>query len=273
MPTLTTLERLKAIQRRLGLDDDGILGPDTLTRIEALLDRVAALPGGTRGPATPPVPLADANLVVSRKGIDLLVGFEVSSEATYRQKYERPIWPGASSGVTIGIGYDVGTNTAAQVDKDWRGRLPDADVERLKTVAGKTGTAGKNALASVKDIVVPLAVAKEVFYTATLPRYARLTRQAYPGAEALPHDAQAALLSLVYNRGSSLENTDRRKEMRAIQGLVAAGDLAGIGAQIRAMKRLWDPNTLAGLHRRRDDEAALVEQALRTYTPAELVRV
>lgn len=268
MPTLSVTERLKAIQRRLGVEPDGLLGPDTLSRIEALLD---AAPPGLLADATAETP--EGNLVISRTGIEKLVAFEVSSEATYKRKYQNPVWPGGSSGVTIGIGYDVGTRKAAQVEKDWRGRLPDADVDALMAVAGKTGQAAKSALDSVAHVVVPLDVAKAVFYTVTLPRYARLTRKAYPGVEALPHDAQAALLSLVYNRGSSMQNTDRRKEMRAIRGLVTARDLDGIAGQIRAMKRLWDESRLPGLYKRRDAEADLVAGADRAYDDAELVRV
>jgi GH24 family phage-related lysozyme (muramidase) len=61
--------------------------------------------------------------------------------------------------------------------------------------------------------------------------------------------------------------------MLAIRDLVARGDLAGIAAQIRSMKRLWEGKGLDGLLRRRDDEAALVAGARRTYTPDELVRL
>jgi hypothetical protein len=49
--------------------------------------------------------------------------------------------------------------------------------------------------------------------------------------------------------------------------------LAGIAAQIRAMKRLWDPAKLPGLHKRRDREAELIAAADRMYDPTELVRL
>ena len=77
------------------------------------------------------------------------------------------------------------------------------------------------------------AVAREVFYVSTLPRYAKDTRGIYPGVENLPADAQGALLSLVYNRGSKLTG-DTRKEMKEIVALVAAKNLNGIAAQITA---------------------------------------
>jgi GH24 family phage-related lysozyme (muramidase) len=105
------------------------------------------------------------------------------------------------------------------------------------------------------------------------PRYARDTRRVYPGVEALPADAQGMLLSLVFNRGASMADTDRRREMRQIRPLVAAADLAGIAARVRAMKRLWDIAELPGLHRRRDREAELIAAADRLYEPEELVAV
>jgi hypothetical protein len=256
-------ERIQAIQRRLGLSPDGIIGPITLTRIEAALD--AALP-----PATGLEVLPAPKLVVSERGLDTLVAFEVSSEAFYEARLQKPIWPGARSGVTIGIGYDLGHTARSQIERDWRGRLPDADVDKLLSVEGKQGTSAKNVLSSVKNVVVPLAPAKQVFYTSTLPRFASNTRQAYPGIENLPADAQAMLLSLVFNRGGSMTGS-RRREMKAIKPLVVAKDLAGIAAQIRSMKRLWDINRLRGLHERRDKEAKLIEGADRTYDPNELV--
>ncbi|HYE96984.1 MAG TPA: hypothetical protein VD962_12320 [Rubricoccaceae bacterium] len=267
MPTLSIQDRIKAIQRRLGVPPDGLLGPVTLTRIEALLDRALPPPPPPDPPATP-----EANLVVSTRGLDRLVAFEISSEAYYKSRLVHPVWPGGASGVTIGIGYDLGFNTAAQIEKDWRGRVSDADLASLLTVAEKKGDVAKAALPGVRHVEVPFEPAKAVFYTATLPRYARLTRQAFPGVEALPADAQAALLSLVYNRGASLTG-DARREMREIRDLVPQKNLAGIASKFRAMKRLWDPAKLPGLHKRRDDEAALVAGADRPYADAELVRL
>lgn len=259
MPSLP--DRIRALQRRLGLRPDGHVGPVTVAALEAVVDRAF---GAWPAPAT------GAALVVSQRALDALVAHEISSEAYYRQALERPVWPGAASGVTIGIGYDLGHTARAQVARDWRGRLPDADVDALLRVCGLTGTAARDRLPDVAHVRVPLATAREVFAASTLPRFARLVREAYPGAEALPPDAQGALLSLVYNRGASLDDSDRRREMRTIRDWVAAGDLPGIADQLLAMKRLWDPARLGGLHRRRDDEAALVAGAARRYDPAEI---
>ncbi len=61
--------------------------------------------------------------------------------------------------------------------------------------------------------------------------------------------------------------------MAAIVPLVAAQDYPGIADQIIAMKRLWVNKGLDGLLKRRDEEAMLVRQADRVYTPDEIIRI
>jgi len=253
-------KRLKAIQRRLGINPDGLLGPVTLTRIEALLD----------------VHLGEAepvySLICSKKGLEKIVSFEISSAAYYRRFLQHPSWPGGESGVTIGIGYDLGFHSASRIKKDWRGKIPDVDLAQLAGVTGLKGVDAQAALASVASIQIPLRAASQVHYQATLPAYAAKTKKAYPGVEDLPADAQVMLLSLVFNRGTKMSGASRR-EMKAIQPLVAAKDMDGIAQQVRSMKRLWDIDKLAGLHKRRDAEAEMIANAEHEYDPEELVRV
>jgi hypothetical protein len=272
-----TADRIKKLQKKLGLNDDGVIGPVTLSRIEAVVDEYLALkksgskPEKVETPTTGPA-AEHFSMIVSKRSLDKIVEYEVISEAAYTKKFQKPIFPGGESGATIGIGYDLGFNTKTQIDADWRGKIADADLELLKTASGVKGTAAAALVANLKSVSVPFDAAREVFYVSTLPRFAKETRGVYPGIENLPADAQGALLSLVYNRGASLSG-DRRKEMKAIVALVAAKDLKGIAAQIIEMKRLWDIKKLAGLHKRRDDEAALVKNARPTYPPEELVKV
>ena len=278
MPTNTqTSDRIKLLQKKLGLSADGVIGPVTLSRIEAVVDEYLALKKGDPKPEKVETPeTVPANnhfsMIVSKKALDKIIEYEVVSEAVYTKKFQKPIYPGGDSGATIGIGYDLGYNSKTQIDADWRGKISDDDLDLLKTAAGVKGAAAAAIVANLKSVSVPFAPAREVFYVCTLPRYAKDTRGIYPGVENLPADAQGALLSLVYNRGSSLSG-DKRREMKEIAALVAAKNLNGIAAQITAMKRLWDKNKLGGLHRRRDDEAALVKNARTTYPPDELVKV
>lgn len=260
----STAERLKELQRRLGVRPDGVLGPVTLTRLEAVVDQAL---GAAEAPAE------EVHLQVSTVGLDALVGFEISSMANYERNLKHPIWPGAESGVTIGIGYDLGFNTELEIEEDWRGRIADADLDRLRAVAKVRGQAAKAKVAGLRDIEIPFEAARKTFFTSTLPRFARDTRRVLPGVEDLEPDAQAALLSLIYNRGPSMANKPSRREMRALRDLVPVKDLPGIAGQIRAMKRLWDFQKLPGLHKRRDREAELIEGSEREYDPEELVRV
>ncbi|HEY8561220.1 MAG TPA: hypothetical protein VIL74_12665 [Pyrinomonadaceae bacterium] len=272
-----TLERIRQLQKKLGLNDDGIIGPVTLSRIEAVVEEYFALkksapkPDKVETPATPPA-TNHFSMIVSKRALDKIVEYEVISEAAYTKKFQKPIYPGGDSGATIGIGYDLGYNTKTQIDADWRGKIADADLDLLKTAAGVKGAAAAALIPSLKSVSVPFAAAREVFYVSTLPRFAKETRGIYPGVEKLPADAQGALLSLVYNRGASLAG-DRRREMKEICQCVAARNLDAIAAQIVAMKRLWDVAKLGGLHRRREEEAALVKKARTAYPPEELVKV
>jgi hypothetical protein len=259
MPSIST--RLKELQKRMGVEADGMLGPVTMTRLEALV--AETLPGAA---------VPEFNLIASKTGLDQIVRFEISSEANYRKNLQNPIWPGKESGVTIGIGYDLGHTAASRIEEDWRGRIRDADLDLLLTVEGLKGEDAKKALKKVNDVVVPLEPAQDVFFRRTLTFFATLTRRTYPGVEALQADAQSMILSLVFNRGGKLAG-DERREMKAIQDLIPRGDLAGIASQIRSMKRLWDPVAMKGLHVRRDREAELIAAADRPYDDAELVRL
>jgi hypothetical protein len=213
-----------------------------------------------------------ASLTASTLGLDQIIQFEISSPTFYNQRLTKPIWPGGSSGVTIGIGYDLGYNTKAKIKSDWQNQLSNQDLDDLLQAAGKTGDDAKKLVPKLSHIRVPLNAATQVFYNSTLPRYAKDTARVYPGVANLPADAQTMLLSLVFNRGTAMIG-DRRREMRAIKPLVANKELVGIADQIRSMKRLWNIEELPGLHKRRDKEAALIESARTSYPPGALISI
>ena len=170
-------------------------------------------------------------------------------------------WPGGASGITIGIGYDLGYESAGDFEKDWQAILSDGDFTTLSQVVGLKGTDAQAKAPGLKTIKIKSADAKQVFLERSVPKYQAQTQQAFPGVDALPADAQGALFSLVYNRGTSM-NGDSRKEMRAIRDAVPNGDLQEIANQLRAMKRLWVNKGLDGLLKRRDAEADLVESCI-----------
>ena len=162
----------------------------------------------------------------------LILDYEVGGgQKYYEKKLLHPTWPGGQSGVTIGVGYDLGYNSETQFHADWGTRLAPADYSRLKGCLGAKASAASGLIAGVKNITVPWSAASAVFFALTVPRFYREASAAFPGLEKLPGDAQGALVSLVFNRGASMKG-ESRKEMRAIRDLVPKGDLKGIAAQL-----------------------------------------
>lgn len=256
---LSVSVRIKRIQQHFNLEADGIIGSATLTAIEDRLFDAA--------PAAD-----DYSLLISDVGMQQLIQHEIASKNYYNRFLKHPVWPGGASGITIGIGYDLGYSRASQIQRDWFGKISDLNLEKLKKVSGLKAEKVKQQLHRVKRVSINYDAAIAVFSESTLPRYAAMTRKAYPGVEKLHADAQAALLSLVYNRGSAMSGS-KRKEMAAIKSLVLQQDYAGIAQAIRDMKRLWEGKGLAGLLKRRDEEAELIDHANRHYKKSELIRV
>jgi len=199
-------------------------------------------------------------LKISDAARELIVDEEVGSQATYIKKYQHPEWPGGASGVTIGIGYDVGYQSKEEVHSDWSGTLPSVMVDKLESVTGLKAQAAKSALPLVKsDIQVPWDSAMHVFDNVDEPRWIARTSEALPNCDKLHPDCLGSLTSISYNRGASYSAAgDRYEEMRAIKALMAGEEFAKIPSQIRSMKRLWT-NGLVG---RREREAKLFERGL-----------
>jgi len=175
-------------------------------------------------------------------------------------------FPGGDSGVTLGHGYDLGagTESKAEMVNDWKQWLSGAELERLGSAIGKTGAAAQALCPGFRDINISAEAADSVFFRATVPKYYQKMVSAFPNAGKLPGSAQGALLSLTFNRGTSMKG-DRREEMRNIRELLAGEppyDLKDIAAELRAMKKLWIGKGLNGLIARREREARLVESAM-----------
>jgi hypothetical protein len=211
--------------------------------------------------------------LISQAAIDLIVREEVSSKKVYERNYRRPEWPGGASGVTIGIGYDVGAgvNDKAQLWADWRGRIPDPMIAALEPAIGVTGERALVLTARLRDRVdVPWDAANAVFEGVDIPRWYAICAKALPNFEKLPPDCRGALVSLAYNRGASFSKQrdpgdplDRHREMRAIRQHMAERKYDRIPDEFRSMKRLWHGKGLDGLLARRDREAALFAAGLK----------
>ncbi len=183
----------------------------------------------------------------------------------------RPYVPlnSSSSGVTLGIGYDIAHHSPEEVRRDWGSHLLAEDLERLVRA---TSLVGQSALdycqTELGGMLIRPEQGVEVFQRASLPKYERLTQRCYSTWEEVHPYCYGALVSLIFNRGPGLgvkgqSSWDTRREMREIQEAMQHREFDRVPDLIRSMKRLWEDKGLAGLLRRRDEEADLFENGLK----------
>lgn len=245
------------------LDDDGKFGPGTERAVREFQALVGLPVMGIIDASSwqelrkLPEPSPD----IPTKAVVFICREEVSSREEYDRANCRPTWPGGRSGVTIGIGYDLGqqSNFAA----DWSDLLTDAQMIALKPWVKVMGARAAKAPATLAQITIPWQAAWVAFIRRTLPEQVALTRKVFKGQ--MPPLCLGALVSLVYNRGGRMKDTSGhpgdRQEMRDIRDAIASGKLQDIPAALRNMTRLWP--TVAGLRARRQREAELFEGGLK----------
>ena len=212
-------------------------------------------------------------LTISNNSIEKIIDAEISSEAYYNKFLAAPSWPTGQSGVTVGIGYDLGYNTKPQISNDWKGLVSEPFLTYMQSVAGLKGLAAKSK--TTKLFKVPLDVARKVFTEKTLPRFISDTLIAYPDANQLTPNAFGALVMLVFNRGNSFGTMGKpswnsRKEMRELAPLITAKNYPAIAAKIREMKRLWDGLDDVNL-KRSESEQRISALLLRRDVEADLI--
>lgn len=204
---------------------------------------------------------------VSSRARALIVKFEVSGKKKYDSSYRKPVWPKGNSGVTIGIGYDLGYSGRTRFQEDWADILSNNAIEVLGPACGVTGPSANSLLPFFSEV--------EISWDAALQQFGRFmpfvggeTLNAFPKAKLLSSDSFGALVSLVYNRGSAMnsrgdDKLDRRREMRSIRDLIDGEEFSGVPDQMRSMKRLWENDPDAkGLLDRRELEARLFEAGM-----------
>jgi hypothetical protein len=245
------------------LDPDGDFGGGTE-------DAVRELQAGRGIPATGIVDsvtwrelraLPEPSREIPTRAVAFIAREEVGSRRLYDMN-QRPEWPGGASGVTIGIGYDLGYQ--ADFEADWAGLLTASQMTALKQWIGIRGNGASAGPAALAGIGIPWNAAWTVFIGRTLPQSVGDTRNVFFRSTEMPRLCLGVLVSLVYNRGTSMTDSANypgsRKEMREIRDAVANGRFSDIPDLLRAMKRLWtEPN---GLRDRRDREAKLFEIGL-----------
>ncbi len=199
---------------------------------------------------------------IPTRAVAFIAREEVSGRQYYDTKCARPTWPGGASGVTIGVGSDLGYQ--GKFDADWSDPLPPAQMDALRPWLGRQGATASAGPAQLQAISIPWHAAWTVFIRRSLPGEITLTSATFHGPVALRPLCLGVLVSLVYNRGTSMTDSSQspgnRKEMRDIRDAVAAGRLGDVPAALRAMKRLWPEGN--GLRDRREREAKLFEEGL-----------
>ncbi|ACE93038.1 lysozyme domain-containing protein [Rhizobium phaseoli] len=208
------------------------------------------------------IPATKSLAHISSRAIEFIVNFEVQTPDNYNKNFSHPKYFSGtlSSGVTIGVGYDLGYVSTAKMRADWQGFLSDDDIERLSNAVGVIGPAAGPLAAQLQDITIPWSAASSQFEATTLPPIIDQLESSLKNFDDLPPDSAGALVALAYNRGMTFTKTgDRFTEMREIARSVEERRFNDIPSQIRSIKRLWP---MPGLQNRREAEAALFESGL-----------
>ena len=205
-------------------------------------------------PPPPALPASAHAFLLSTGGRNLILDFETGGRSGYNP---RPEWPKGASGVTVGIGYDMGYYRPSVIESDWHAL--DANYRaQLEGVSGITGQRARAAVRTVHDVYVQWQIATDVFDRVDVAREFANAKRAMPGFQDLRPNCQAALLSLGFNRGWAMAGANRT-EMREIRELVPSRDYDGIALQLRKMVRVWSGTSIySGMRRRRFAEADLV---------------
>jgi hypothetical protein len=213
--------------------------------------------------------IADVVELIGNVGYDLIIKYEVGGGRSYYEKrLMSPTVPGAWSGVTIGIGWDLRFNDTKAFDKAWGellefGVLSHEQFFRLRNYVGREISSSRrdSVERELQDIKIPWYYAHKVFCTLTIPRFYALAANTFPGFLSAPIEIRAALTSLVFNRGASLRG-NRRKFMRAIYQELKSGSWKRVGHNLRKMEVWWrGMSVYLGLKRRRYEEADVADSA------------
>jgi len=185
-----------------------------------------------------------------------IINWESGGKSYYEKYLSRFTYPGGASGPTIMIGVDCAYYNETELRKIFS-FLSESDIKLIVGCIGKTGPSAKNYIQSLKSIKISWENSEKVFYDIILPKFYNLTLKVWPKTEELCPNAQVALTSIIFNRGSSLKGSSR-SEMVEIKNLIPLKNYKQISDEILKMKRLWVGKNMDGLLKRREEESKLV---------------
>ena len=169
--------------------------------------------------------------------LGLAYEFVLRRECLKGQPPSNPYVPGTNSGITIGVGYDLGQQEESLIRKDWAdlnnvhqppavggaapglldsklsGNPSDAanrfrnelrlftPLDRIAHAAKMSHQQSLTYLSEVRNIYIPTELSLKVYREVMLPRAYLAAVDVFPGFGDLPRGAQVALLSLAFNRG------------------------------------------------------------------------
>jgi hypothetical protein len=223
----------------------------------------APLPKAQSASTIPASVAVDAVELLSQEGIDAIIDFEVGGGRYYEDYLSGVCRPNTGdSGITIGVGCDLGHLSKDEFEREWKEFLAPETFNKLIKVIGFRGWNAEDCLTGLASVYIPYATALAHFSKYTLPKWIERSRKLWPNWDSLLPLQRTALLSIAYNRGTSLTGA-RREEMREMVELLKDNNLKGIPSLIRSMSH-W--HTLNGLQIRRHKEAILFESPVRKVT-------
>lgn len=248
---------LKAIQSKVGASPDGVYGAKTEHAIAQELGLLRSPVERTSG---------EVGLVVTERSLNSVMEFECGGESFYNLRYSRPSWPQGASGVTVGVGYDLGYHTKSQIVRDWELVVGRRIAELLATCAGVKGSRAKAYRDRIeKSVRISFEGAWKVFVDTTVPRFAKLTAGTFPNHHRMHPVTQAMMLSVVFNRGSSLKGYRRRHMVQMRNSVTDQGVINAIDQ----MKVIWPrrEGNHPGIRNRRDKEIKIITQRATDTSP------
>ncbi len=103
--------------------------------------------------------------VISPDAHKLVLEFEVGGRKGYKQTYCHPERPPDPSGITIGLGYDLGYSILTQWDEDWKALLGGDEFDKLRATVGKKSGSAQSLLPALRSITIPWTAAETETWT------------------------------------------------------------------------------------------------------------